>query len=363
MSENRTEQATPRRREKARQEGQVAYSRDLSSSLVFLAGLLLIAWLVPGWVTRWRALFQTALDVGVTSSFSPNSDLFALTFTTLGRIVGPVFLLTWTIAVASMAAQTGFRLAPAAMKPNFGRFNPVANLSGIFSSAGISRTLKSLVPLSVIVYLAVAMVNRDWADAIQLSGLTAKASITWVVQRIYEIGWKSGLVFLAWAGFDYFLQRRGLAQRLRMTKEEVRQENKDTGPNPLVRGRIRRLQRQMQRKWMLQDVSKASVVVTNPTHYAIALQYEPETMSAPVVIAKGRDLLAQQIKDMARWHNVPLVENVPLAHALYRSAEVGQAIPVKLYTAIAEILAFIYQAQARAEAAHRTAAAQQQTQG
>lgn len=353
LSDNRSEQATPRRREKARQKGEVARSRELSSALAFLAGVVTLSFVAPNWIGQWRLFMSHVLDAATTSEIGVMSPLPTLTLMTAVKTVAPIFLLTWMVALAGSLGQTGLRLSPEALKPNVARFNPASNLQAIFSTAGVSRTLKSLVPLSIILYLVMNVFIRDWAAIQHTSSLSASASVSWIGQHIYEVGWKCGLVFLGWSGFDYFLQHRGFEKKLRMTKEEVRQENKDTGPNPTVRGRIRRMQRQMQRKWMMRDVAKATVVVTNPTHYAVALQYLPETMEAPVVLAKGRDLLAQQIKDVARWNNVPIVENVPLAHALYRSAEVGQAIPVKLYAAIAEILAFVYQAQARAEAVRK----------
>jgi flagellar biosynthetic protein FlhB len=158
-------------------------------------------------------------------------------------------------------------------------------------------------------------------------------------------------VMLAWSGLDYFLQRRNYEQSLRMTKQEVKQEAKDSDGNPFTRGRVRRLRRALLRKILAKDVQRATAVVTNPTHYAVAIEYRPETMSAPVVVAKGRNLLAQRIKQIARWHEIPIVENRVLAQALYKSTEVGQAIPPKLYAAVAEILAFLYRAQARMLAA------------
>jgi flagellar biosynthetic protein FlhB len=153
------------------------------------------------------------------------------------------------------------------------------------------------------------------------------------------------LVFILWAGFDVLMSRLNFERQLRMTRQEVREDFKEMEGHPAIRGRIRRLQREMRRRRMLRDVARATVVVTNPNEYAVALEYKPEAMAAPVVVAKGRNLLAQKIKREARWHGIPIVENPPLAQALYRAAELGQAIPAKLYTAVAEILAFIFRTQ------------------
>ena len=164
---------------------------------------------------------------------------------------------------------------------------------------------------------------------------------------LFALAWQSGLVLLAWSAVDYILQRQTFEKSLRMTKQEVRQENKDNEGNPQVKGRIKRLRREIMRQLAAENVQRATAVITNPTHYAVALEYRPATMAAPVVVAKGRNLIAVKIKELARWHEVPIVENPPLAQALYKAAEVDQMIPPNLYAAVAEILAFLYRAQTR----------------
>jgi flagellar biosynthetic protein FlhB len=162
-----------------------------------------------------------------------------------------------------------------------------------------------------------------------------------------ELVWKSGLVLVGWAGVDYLLVWQKNESDLKMSRQDMKDEAKQTEGNPANKGRIRRLQRSLRRRQMLRDTEKASVVITNPTHYAVALRYEME-MAAPIVVAKGRDFLAQEIKEVARWHGIPILENRPLAQALYKTVEVGQPIPGALYAAVAEILAFVFRAQARA---------------
>jgi flagellar biosynthetic protein FlhB len=161
------------------------------------------------------------------------------------------------------------------------------------------------------------------------------------------VAWQSSMVLLAWAAIDFILQRQTFEKSLRMTKQEVKQESKDTDGNPQTRNRFRRLRRELLRKSLQKDVKRATAIITNPTHYAVAIEYRPSTMVAPVVVAKGRNLIAQKIKELARWHEVPIVENPPLAQALYKAVDVGQMIPPKLYAAVAEILAFLYRAQMR----------------
>jgi flagellar biosynthetic protein FlhB len=163
----------------------------------------------------------------------------------------------------------------------------------------------------------------------------------------YDLAWQCTFVFFVWSGVDYILQRYTFEKSIRMTKQEVKQESKDSEGNPQVRGRMRRLRRDLLRRSLHQDVQRATAVITNPTHYAVALEYRSTSMPAPVVVAKGRNLIAQKIKELARWHEIPIVENPPLAQALYKATEVGQMIPPQLYAAVAEILAFLYRAQMR----------------
>jgi flagellar biosynthetic protein FlhB len=190
-------------------------------------------------------------------------------------------------------------------------------------------------------------VARDWTILPGLLHASPRWVASFVGTEVFEVAWKGSLALLLWSAADYFLERQHHENELKMSRQDLRDESKETDGNPAVKQRIRRLQRQTRRRRMLKDVERAAVVVTNPTEFAIALEYRVD-MDAPVVVAKGRNLLAAQIKEIARWHGIPMVENPPLAHALYRAVEVGQAIPPQLYTVVAEILAAIWRAQARA---------------
>jgi flagellar biosynthetic protein FlhB len=215
--------------------------------------------------------------------------------------------------------------------------------------------MKSLLPAAAVTYVAVGCLRRDWPLLMALSARSARGTLGFAAGRIFEVACKSALVLLIWAVLDYLFERQHLSSELKMSRQEMKDEYKETEGNPIIKGRIRRLQRQVRRRRMLADTKRANVVITNPTEYAIALEYRPD-MTAPVVVAKGRNLFAAQIKEIARWEGIPMVENPPLAHALYRTVEVGQSIPAKLYAAIAEILAAVYRAQARALAAAASAA-------
>jgi len=343
--QNRTESATPRRRQRARREGDVPRSRELPAALALMALVLFLWWHPQDWRGEWRDLLQSMLVAATRNDLAAGTPI--LSWVALRALVwtSPILLLSWVVAIAGSFALGGFVVAPAALAPKPQRMNPVTNLQRLFSINALQGLLKSLIPTAFVLYLGISLMARDWDQILQLSRMGVRASLGWLLARIFEMAWKGSLVFLLWAGFDVLLARLHHERQLRMTRDEVREDFKETEGHPAIRGRIRRLQREMRRRRMLRDVARATVVVTNPSEYAVALEYRPESMEAPVVVAKGRNLLAQQIKREARWHGIPLVENPPLAQALYRATQVGQAIPAKLYTAVAEILAFIYRAQ------------------
>lgn len=345
--EDRSQRATPRRREKARERGQVVRSRELPSALTLLAVAALLRWGQAGGISVWRDLLRSVLDTASHGDLAVMTPLFNWTALGLLRWAGPAIATAWCISILGVVAQGGFVISPLALSPNLSRLNPVNNLSRIFSVAGLSPLLKSLVPVSIVAYLAIALAMREWLHLIYSPHMALPAAFAWLATVLYEFAWKAGLLLLAWSGFDYALQRLSYERSLRMSHQEVREEHKDLEGNPATRGRLRRKQREMRRRMMMRQVARATVIVTNPDEYAVALEYVPEKMATPLVLAKGRGLLAQKIKTEARWYEVPIVENRSLARALYRTVEVGGTIPAKLYTAVAEVLAFIYRAQAR----------------
>jgi flagellar biosynthesis protein FlhB len=347
-ADNRTEKATPRRKQKAREQGQIARSRDLTSSLALISVIFTMSWLASAVPGQWLGFFHDSLDAAVQSDLSTTNLLFSSTWIAALRWAAPLMLVAWVASIGATVAQGGFVFSAEAFSPNWSRLNPANNLKNIFSAAGASRMLKTLLPFGVILYLLVALFIRSWPEITQTSGRGVRSVLALAFRLIFEVAWKATLVMLLWSGFDYLLQRLSFERSLRMTKEEVHQEAKDTDGNPQVRSRIRKLRRDLRRRWKLKDVKRASVVVTNPEHFAVALEYKADNMKAPVVVAKGRNLVAQRIKHFALWHDVPIVENRTLAQALYKTVEVGESIPASLYTAVAEILAFIYRAQVRA---------------
>jgi flagellar biosynthetic protein FlhB len=356
MPGERTEQATQHHREEARKEGDVLHSRDLSAAAGTLAGVMVLGMLGSRVLIVWRAAFVGFLDLGTPSHWEPaemEPTLYALRRLSLG-ILGPAGVMMAAVAAAALTAgvlQTGginFYAGAVSFKPD--RINPVSNLKNLFSLRAAARLGKSLIPASLLAAFAVQRIARQ---------LTVPP---FSIARLDQLGSDVfGLLFAAawllfgWSLIDYLVEWQSRESRLRMSREDMREEMKQTEGNPQIRGRIRNLQRQMRRRRVKADVSKAAVVLTNPTHYAVALGFDFVTMEAPKVVAKGRNLLAEEIKAEARWAGVPIIENPPLARSLYRSVEVGQAIPVDLYAAVAAILAYLYRQRVEAELRERRA--------
>jgi len=343
--ESKTERASPRRRQKAREQGQVARSRDLTAGLGAMTAVVFCAWQMPAFAGEWRSLLRQELTMAAThpEQFVPVWRNGMGVFRGVALAAG----MSWVVATFGGLAQGGVVFAPSALPPNWNRFNPASHVEQLFSLSALSRLLKSLLPTSVVIYFAIGVLVRDWRFLPALLRASRTTLAAFATGRMFEVAWKGSLVLLAWAGADYFLERQRHENDLKMSKQEQKDEFKETEGHPAIKQRIRRLQRQSRRKRMLKDVERAAVVITNPTEYAIALEYRVD-MDAPVVVAKGRNLIAAQIKEIARWNGIPMVENVPLAHALYRAVEVGQSIPAQLYTVVAEILAAIWRAQTRA---------------
>jgi flagellar biosynthetic protein FlhB len=253
--------------------------------------------------------------------------------------VGLVLTASFACAlVAGVVQSGGLQLHSNALEPKFSRLNPVTNVKNLLSLRSAMRLVKSLIPAVTMVMLGWGALKALLLTIPVMSMMRLPATVTTAYGLAVDAGW----VMLAWSALDYATEWRSWNQRLKMTKQEIREEMKEAMGNPEVKGRIRQIQRAMRKRKVKADMSRASVVITNPTHYAVALEFSVETMQAPIVLAKGRDLFAAEIREEARWAGVPIIENPPLARSLYRMVEVGQSIPFELYSAVAGILAYLY---------------------
>jgi flagellar biosynthetic protein FlhB len=254
-----------------------------------------------------------------------------------------------TGALGAGLVQTGgisFHVSAIGFKPD--RINPVSNLKSLFSLRAAARLGKSLLPAALLAVFAVQRIGRQLTIP---PFSTARLEV--LGADVYGLLLAAAWLLFGWSAIDFAVEWQSRESRLKMSRQELRDEYKETQGSPQIRSRIRGLQRQMRRRRVKADVAKAAVVLTNPTHYAVALGFDFATMEAPKVVAKGRNLLAEEIKAEARWAGVPIIENPPLARSLYRSVEVGQAIPVDLYAAVATILAYLYRQRVEAELQER----------
>jgi flagellar biosynthetic protein FlhB len=258
-----------------------------------------------------------------------------------------------TGVTVSVAQNRGVRIRPALLRPKWSRINPVENLKHILSARALVRLGKSLVP---VVLLALQLVH--FVSALRSMPAFSLVRLPQVLGEAYELLVNTSWILLGWSLVDYAVEWRQWEQRLRMSKQELKEEFKESEVNPQLKGRIRSLQRQMRGRNLRAEVKKATVVITNPTHYAVALAFDFSSMEAPRVLAKGRDLVAAQIRDEARWASIPVVENPPLARSLYRAVEPGQSIPPELYAAVAAILAYLFRQEAEQRARREQGARQ-----
>ena len=347
--QERTQPATPRRRRRAKERGEVAKSAEINSILILLCSFLILRFFGKGITQR------LSQDIGY---ILENAHKFSLCTSEVykyfqqglwegARMLFPLILM---IAIAGLVAnlmQTGFLFTFHPLVPDLNRINPVNGFKRIFSKRSLVQLLFSLLKMAVIGYVVYILIKTHSEDFLLLVDKDIGQICAFVFNLAFQLGLYSCLALAPIAVLDYGLQRWEYEKRLRMTRQEALEEYKETEGNPLVKTRIRSLQRQMARRRMMQEVPRADVVITNPTQLAVALQYNREKMNAPVVVAKGARYLAERIKRVARDHNVPIVENRWLAKALYESVEVGQEIPIRFYQAVAEVLAYIYRLKKR----------------
>ena len=356
MPGERTEQATQHRREKARKDGDLLHSRELSAAAGTLAGVMVLGMLGSHTLVVWRGAFAAFLNLGDPGRWEPaqiEPTLFAIRRLTIA-VLAPMATVAAAVALAALGTgilQTGgLNVHAEAVGFKLDRINPISNLKNLFSLRAAARLAKSLIPASLLAVFAVQRIAR------QLSVPPfSTARLELLGSDVNGLLVAAAWLLFGWSAIDYLVEWQSRESRLKMSREDMRDEYKETEGSPQIRSRIRGLQRQMRRRRVKADVSKAAVVLVNPTHYAVALGFDFGTMEAPRVVAKGRNLLAEEIKAEARWAGVPIIENPPLARSLYRSVEVGQSIPVDLYAAVAAILAYLYRQRVEAEVRERRA--------
>jgi flagellar biosynthetic protein FlhB len=341
--QSKTEKATGKRLEKARKEGNFVTSREFIAASQFLVFLALAGM----WFGHWMSVMKQMLHQSLTQAFHGELTLTTLPglfWALIQQAVVPIAILSSLTAAATFALHlsiTKFGISLHKLTPDFSRLNPMGKIKRMAQQAP-SAVLQAA--LMLVVFGAAIYVTAEQNAEIFLSLPFASLDVglQTVGASLKQLLWKGAGLFVVFGIVDLFRQHRKLMKELRMTKQEVKDESKDNEGNPHVRGRIRRLRRDLARRRMMKEVPTATAVIVNPTHFAVALRYSHDFMATPVVVAKGKNYLALKIKQIAIDSGVPLVENPPLAQALYKSVEVGHEIPAHLYRAVAEVLAYIY---------------------
>jgi flagellar biosynthetic protein FlhB len=260
----------------------------------------------------------------------------------LGIILAPFLLGVAAAAILSNYVQVGSLFSWEAVQPDFSKVNPWKGLSRLFSKQAAAELAKSIAKLMIIGWVAFVTIQKEWENIVALWNQEVGQIFQYIGRVSFNIFLKTVLIMVVLAGLDYAFQRWSHEKSLRMTRREVQDEFKQTEGDPMIKSRIRSIQRELARRRMMAEVPKADVIITNPTHLAVALQYQYKSMNAPKVVAKGAELVAEKIKEIARGHRVPLVENKPLAQTLYKTVDLGQTVPSSLYQVVADILAYVY---------------------
>ncbi len=351
----KTEPATEKKLSDARKEGQVAKSREIASGLGLLALFLVLRFWVGEIGTQLMDFFSNVYGrIGDTVVFwrgyMPQNDMRLIFREMLIQtviIAAPIFIVGVLVAFISDVAQVGWKPTAKPMQPKLNKMNPLSGLKKIFSVNSLVELVKSLAKIGLIVYICYNYLQDKWALLFLLYDLPFLQALQLAATTVTDLGIRIAVVYMIIAAGDFIYQKVKFSRDMRMTKQEIKDEYKQSEGDPQVKGRIRQRMREASQRRMMQDLPRADVVITNPTHYAVAIKYDPEVADAPLVLAKGEDYLAARIKEIAKENHIEIVENKPLARMLYANVDVGQAVPPELYQAVAEVLAFVYHLQGK----------------
>lgn len=344
FAEEKTEEATPHRRQQARRRGQVAKSTDLNAALVLLVSVVMLYGLRNYFFENTGGFASFMLGHWMAQPFNEENLLHLAreVFTTYFRVMAPMFVVAIGIGVAANIGQVGFKITPKAIEPKLSHLNPIQGFKRMFSRRSLVELIKSVLKIVIVGFISYSLVRGGFETLLFLVDMSVLQSIDVVARLIFKVGMGVMAAFIAIAILDYIFQRKEFEKSLRMSKQEVKEEFKQMEGDPLVKAKLREKQRQLALHRMMHSVPEATVIVTNPIHLAVALKYEVKSEGAPVVLAKGAGVIAERIKSKAREHNIPIVEDKPVAQFIYKNVEIGQEIPPELYQSVAEILAMLY---------------------
>lgn len=346
----KTEEPTSKKLDDARKDGKVAKSKELTSAFelitLFLVLKIFTSFVYNGFLNSFQFVYSRIPDFLENNAKETTSRAMSSFLSTLivqaCQIVLPFFAFGFVVCFLANVLQFSFKATSKPLQPKPDKFNPINGFKRIFSKDSLFELLKSIVKLVVIGYVAYTSVRGNADDLFVLYDIPLMQAIILCGEVIIDAGLKIALVYLVVGIVDFLYQKHKFHEEMKMTKQEVKDEYKNTEGNPEIKGKQRQRMQEASRRRMMQDVPKADVVITNPTHLAVALKYDAEVSKAPIVVAKGEDFLAMKIRETAREHHVEIVENKPLARMLYANVDIGQEIPPELYQAVAEILAMVY---------------------
>lgn len=348
----KTEPATPKKLEKARSEGQVAKSQDLNTAILLIILFLCLRIFGGYMLDRIFDVFRfsySKISDYATEEFNVARimSLMELGMKEILLTILPIIALGVIAAFVTNVVQVKWKVTLKPMRPKLSKINPISGFKRFFSKDKLVELLKAVLKLGVLFYVVYSSLRDEWGMIVNIYQLDLWSAITLIVDMVLNVALKISFVFLALAFADLAYQRHKFKTDMKMTKQEVKDEYKNAEGNPQIKGQIRRKMQEASRRRMMQALPEADVVITNPTHLAVALKYDREAAEAPVVIAKGADFLAEKIKQTARENQIEIVENKPLARMLYHNVELGDQIPPELYQMVAEILAYVYERQGK----------------
>ena len=346
--QEKTEQPTGKRLRDARKEGNIFQSRDAVTVVMLFGVFYMIKLMLP-------LIYKTAREciihffslVGTETPIKASPNIYVFMVISVLKCSLPILLISMFLGIISHGVQTRFNISFQIIKPKFSKLNPINGIKRMFGLKKLVDLAKNLIKIALLTALLYNLLKADLVSVARMIDMGIFVSTGRMLEMVFDLVVKVSIAFTVVAFFDYLYQRWDHAQNMKMTKQEVKEEFKNTEGNPEIKGRIRRIQRQMAMSRMMQKVPEADVIIRNPTHFAVALKYDPDKSGAPVVLAKGQDQVALRIVHIGEENGVFIMENKPLARALYASCEIDQEIPAEFYGAVAEILVYIYRASHR----------------
>jgi len=342
----KTEPATPKRRQEMRQKGQIPRSKELVTAIVLMVSFwsmkLLSPYIFRDLIHGIRSFLSFPKDIDSRYTNENIMNIYVQCLIIIAKVLAPILVIVAISIIIVNYMQVGSVFTTKPLMPNLNKLNPAEGFKRLFSKSSFVELLKSIFKIGIIGYVVYDYLIDNYRTLPELLNMNVERTTVFIGNTIINIGIRAAVVLLIMAFFDYAFQIWDYEKNIRMSKQEIRDEYKLTEGNPQIKSKIREKQRQLSLRRMMAEVPHADVIITNPTHFAVAVKYDAAASDAPIVVAKGKDLIAQKIKDTAKENNVAIVENKPLAQAIYKSVEIGEKIPSELYKAVAEVLAFVY---------------------